>query len=32
VEEFDRRVLVSAIGQLNDPSLAHFTGEQILPA
>jgi len=28
VEDFDAAVLVSAIGQLNDPSPAHFTGEQ----
>src|SRR5258708_1270897 len=28
VEDFDAAVLVSAIGQLNDPSPAHFKGEQ----
>jgi 4-hydroxyacetophenone monooxygenase len=27
-EEFDSAVLVSAIGQLNDPSRAHFKGEE----
>jgi 4-hydroxyacetophenone monooxygenase len=28
VEEFESAVLVSAIGQLNDPSRAHFKGEE----
>jgi 4-hydroxyacetophenone monooxygenase len=28
VEDFDSTILVSAIGQLNDPSPAHFNGEE----